>query len=133
MTIIYAMHVHVFVLFCFMSKGSSVGTAITYIMCGHLIVSFGWESVFYVSGALGLFWCIGWMFFVYDSPAKHPTISMKERIYIETCIGQNIKTRSKPVKIINILNKAYFISSFDENTKLNNIMLSLAVNNIVCN
>lgn len=94
------MCLHIFALFCFMRKGSSVGTAITYIMCGHLIVALGWESVFYVTGALGLLWCIGWMFFVYDSPAKHPTISIKERTYIEKCIGQNIKVRQKTVKII---------------------------------
>lgn len=89
-----------------MCKGSSVGTAITYIMCGYLITAYGWESVFYVSGALGICWSISWIFLVFDSPAKHPTISIKERTYIETCIGQTIKTRSKPVKIIiKIINK----------------------------
>lgn len=79
--------------------GSSVGTAITYIMCGYLIAAFGWESVFYVSGGLGLLWSIFWILLVYDTPAKHPTISIRERTYIDNCIGKTIQTRSKPLPI----------------------------------
>ncbi|KAE9524732.1 hypothetical protein AGLY_014782, partial [Aphis glycines] len=79
--------------------GSSVGTAVTYIMCGYLIASFGWESVFYVSGGLGLLWAICWILLVYDTPAKHPTISIRERTYIENCLGKTIQTRSKPLSI----------------------------------
>ncbi|XP_022176320.1 sialin-like [Myzus persicae] len=79
--------------------GSSIGTAVTYIMCGYLIASFGWESVFYVSGGLGLLWFICWILLVYDTPAKHPTISIRERTYIENCIGKTIQTRSKPLPI----------------------------------
>ncbi|VVC32475.1 Hypothetical protein CINCED_3A020713 [Cinara cedri] len=79
--------------------GSSIGTAVTYVMCGYLIASFGWESVFYVSGGLGLLWILCWMLFVHDTPAKHPTISIRERTYIEKCIGNTIQTRSKPLPI----------------------------------
>uniref|UniRef100_A0A2H8TPE6 Putative inorganic phosphate cotransporter n=2 Tax=Melanaphis sacchari TaxID=742174 RepID=A0A2H8TPE6_9HEMI len=60
---------------------------------------FGWESVFYVSGGLGLLWYICWTLLVYDTPAKHPTISIRERIYIENCLGNTIQTRSKPLPI----------------------------------
>lgn len=83
-----------------MYKGSSVGSAITYVMCGYLIAMFNWEIVFYVSGGLGLFWYICWTLFVYDTPAKHPTISNKERTYIEECIGKTVHTRSNPVRNI---------------------------------
>lgn len=79
--------------------GSSIGTAVTYIMCGYLIASFGWESVFYVSGGLGLLWAICWILLVYDTPAKHPTISIREKTYIENCLGKTIQTRSKPLPI----------------------------------
>jgi len=72
-------------------------------MCGYLISSFGWESVFYVSGGLGLLWFICWIFLVYDTPAKHPTISIRERTYIENAIGKTIQTRSKPVRKIKVI------------------------------
>ncbi|KAL4108032.1 hypothetical protein QTP88_018290 [Uroleucon formosanum] len=79
--------------------GSSVGMAVTYIICGYLIATFDWESVFYFSGGLGLLWYIFWILLVYDTPAKHPTISIRERTYIENCIGKTIQVRSKPLPI----------------------------------
>lgn len=85
-----------------MCKGSSIGTAVTYVMCGYLIAMFDWESVFYVSGGLGLLWLICWTLLVYDTPAKHPTISTRERTYIEKYIGKSVHTRSKPVRKIEI-------------------------------
>jgi len=90
------------ILFFVVCKGSSIGTAVTYIMCGYLIATFGWESVFYVSGGLGLLWYICWILLVYDTPAKHPTISIRERTYIENCLGKTIQTRSKPVRKIKV-------------------------------
>jgi len=97
---------YLYILFFVICKGSSVGTGVTYIMCGYLIASYGWESVFYVSGGLGLLWAICWILLVYDTPAKHPTISIKERTYIENCLGKTIQTRSKPVRkiIVKIIN-----------------------------
>lgn len=85
-------------MFIIPAKGSSIGTAVTYVMCGYLIALFGWESVFYVSGAIGLLWILGWVVFVYDTPAKHPTISNEEKAYIEKYISNTVQTRSKPVK-----------------------------------
>jgi len=67
-------------------------------MCGYLIAMFDWESVFYASGVLGLFWFICWTLFVYDTPAKHPTISDEEKTYIENCISNTVHTSSKPVR-----------------------------------
>lgn len=93
------MYTYIFVV---VYKGSSIGTAITYVMCGYLIALFDWESVFYANSGLGLIWIICWMLFIYDTPAKHPTISIKEKTYIENCIQHTVHTRSKPVrKIVN--------------------------------
>lgn len=66
---------------------SSLGAAITMPVCGFLIASLGWESVFYVTGVVGLIWSIAWFFLVFDSPAQHPRISAEERRYIESSIG----------------------------------------------
>ncbi|KAF7990568.1 hypothetical protein HCN44_000373 [Aphidius gifuensis] len=66
---------------------SSLGAAITMPLCGYLIASIGWESVFYITGGIGLLWSLTWFALVFDSPAQHPRISDDERQYIETAIG----------------------------------------------
>ncbi|XP_025413767.1 vesicular glutamate transporter 1-like isoform X2 [Sipha flava] len=83
--------------------GTSVGTALTYILCGYLMDWMGWESIFYVTGLIGLLWHACWTYLIYDSPNTHPTISEKERKYIEdslgNCIVKNISS-STPWKSI---------------------------------
>lgn len=56
-------------------------------MCGFLIAHLGWESVFYVTGAISTVWSVLWFFLVYDSPAEHPRIADEERRFIENAIG----------------------------------------------
>jgi ACS family sodium-dependent inorganic phosphate cotransporter len=72
----------------YLVAASSLGAAITMPVCGFLISSLGWESVFYVTGVVGLIWSIAWFFLVFDSPAQHPRISEEERRYIEGSIGE---------------------------------------------
>jgi len=68
---------------------SALGAAITLPVCGFLIAHFGWESVFYVTGLVGLVWAIVWFFVVFDTPAEHPRISPEEREYIENALGSS--------------------------------------------
>lgn len=82
---------------------SSLGAAITMPICGFLIASLGWESVFYVTGAIGLTWSIAWFGLIYDSPSQHPRISMEERNYIEESIGTTATTEHLPVPWKSIL------------------------------
>lgn len=53
-------------------------------MCGAIIETLGWPSVFYVTGALSLVFTAIWFIFAYDSPALHPRLATKERDYIES-------------------------------------------------
>lgn len=46
--------------------------------------SYGWPVVFYLYGALGVFWSIIWFLVGYDNPSKHPNISTDERNYIQS-------------------------------------------------
>ncbi|XP_023014997.2 sialin [Leptinotarsa decemlineata] len=80
---------------------SSLGAALTLPVCGFLISSVGWASVFYVTGAVGIAWSILWFLLIADSPAQHPRISMEERMEIETKIaegegGKSIKPDTVP-------------------------------------
>lgn len=72
--------------------GSSVGIAVCYPLFGFIISILGWESVFYMSGILGTLWYAAWLYFVYDSPAKHPRIDRSERLYIEESLNETLHT-----------------------------------------
>ena len=63
--------------------GGTFGTMITYPICGVILDSLGWEAVFYISGGLGLVWCLMWFTFVSDDPSKQILISKEERGFIE--------------------------------------------------
>lgn len=76
-----------------MLAASSLGAAITMPICGYLIASLGWESVFYVTGAIGIIWSVAWFLLVFDSPSQHPRISHEERRYIENAIGATATTK----------------------------------------
>ena len=58
---------------------SDIGATITLAGSGFLINAWGWSSVFYVTGATVVLWCVCWFYLVYDSPEKHPRISQLER------------------------------------------------------
>ncbi|XP_017789398.1 PREDICTED: putative inorganic phosphate cotransporter isoform X2 [Habropoda laboriosa] len=72
---------------------SSLGAAITMPSCGFLIASLGWESVFYVTGTIGLAWSAAWFLLIFDSPSQHPRISKEERRFIENAIGSTSTTK----------------------------------------
>lgn len=63
--------------------GGVLGTVISWPICGIIIETLGWPSVFYVTGAVALLFTGVWFLLAYDSPTKHPRISQKERDYIE--------------------------------------------------
>lgn len=67
--------------------GSSMGIAMNYPIFGFIISWSSWEWVFHYCGLFGTIWFIGWCYFVYDTPAKHPRISNDERAYIEKSLG----------------------------------------------
>lgn len=77
---------------------SSLGAAITMPICGYLIATIGWQSVFYFTGGLALLWSIMWFLFVFETPAEHPRITAEERNEIETAIGAGVKAK-KPTYV----------------------------------
>lgn len=79
---------------------SSLGAAITMPVCGFLIAQWGWQSVFYITGVIGIIWSIFWFMLIYDSPAQHPRISAEEQMDIETRIAQESGGKGpKPSKV----------------------------------
>ncbi|KAK3923783.1 Sialin [Frankliniella fusca] len=81
----------------FMSNmmASSLGAAVTMPICGQLLATYGWESTFYATGAVGLAWSLLWFALIYDSPAQHPRISDEERRFIEHALGDTVRSKEK--------------------------------------
>lgn len=77
--------------------GSSMGVAITFPLFGIVISWTSWEWVYHISGIIGVLWFIGWWYFVYDSPAQHPRISLEERQYIEKALGTSVNKDAGPI------------------------------------
>nr|XP_018909285.1 PREDICTED: sialin-like [Bemisia tabaci] len=77
--------------------GNTMGVALTYPLCGLIISFFPWQYVYYVTGSLGTLWCILWLWFVYDSPLQHPTITKDERNHILTSTDFSIDRKRPPI------------------------------------
>jgi len=78
-------------------SGSQVGTVISLPISGWLADRFGWESVFYVFGVIGIIWFIAWAVIVHESPDTHPTIHPHEKEYIQKSIGTMRREDVPPV------------------------------------
>ena len=71
-----------------------MGTIIGILLSGYLADTMGWESVFYVQGAMVVFVVGAWLLVVEESPSSHPTISAEERAYIEAgTMGTSLETK----------------------------------------
>ena len=78
-------------------SGAQAGTVLSLPISGFLCEAFGWPSVFYVFGFLGLVWWVGWCYLVFDSPQTHPRISSSERRYILNSLASSKSCSTMPV------------------------------------
>src|SRR3954468_13596649 len=62
--------------------GASVGSMLAPPLVAWAILNYNWQAAFVFTGGLGLVWVVLWLWF-YDSPAKHPRLSVEERDYIK--------------------------------------------------
>ncbi|KAJ8670289.1 hypothetical protein QAD02_001548 [Eretmocerus hayati] len=80
----------------FAFSGSFVGTVFAMFICGFMIEQFGWPSVFYVFGVLGLLWYVCWIIFVSDRPEDDPFISKSELRYLRRTLGPSSEDQKIP-------------------------------------
>ncbi|GAB0100076.1 MFS domain-containing protein [Sergentomyia squamirostris] len=64
--------------------GSQFGAFVSSLLSGFLADNFGWESIFYIFGGLGVVWYALWIYFVKRNPASDPRITVEEKNYIES-------------------------------------------------
>lgn len=79
-------------------------------MLGVLIENYGWEIGFYVTSIFTFVFIVMWYYFVADSPAKHPRISLKERNMIKESIGSSLSTHKTFPPLVGLLTSLPFIA-----------------------
>lgn len=90
--------------------GCQFGTVLTLSLSGWLSESeWGWPSVFYVSGCLGIVWGWFWFKYAYDSPDLHPYITPAEKLYIKQGIGDHRHSKTQDVPWHSILTSVPFM------------------------
>lgn len=80
------------------NSGTSVGVVCALLIVPWILTSYGWQEVFWITGALGFVWLIFWLM-IYQLPANHKKLSSRELDYIKA--GQEIEVEShekRPVK-----------------------------------
>lgn len=82
--------------------GIPMGTVIGLAASGALVAQFGWQSVFYVFGAVGIVLAALWFMVVRDSPAQHPGVSEAERQHIAAGM-QGAATHRTPLPVGKLL------------------------------
>ncbi|MGQ0501476.1 MAG: ACS family MFS transporter [Panacagrimonas sp.] len=82
--------------------GIPMGTVIGLGASGALVAQFGWQSVFYVFGAVGIVLAALWFMVVRDSPAQHPGVSEAERQHIAAGM-QGAATQRTPLPVRTLL------------------------------
>ncbi len=65
------------------NSGTNIGAIITPITVPFIVVHWGWQWAFILTGLLGFVWLIFW-FLLYEVPRKHQKVSQAELAYIES-------------------------------------------------
>ncbi|HLL94362.1 MAG TPA: MFS transporter [Spirosoma sp.] len=73
------------------NAGTSVGVVAALSIVPLILSRYGWQEVFWITGALGFVWLVFWLLF-YDVPAKQKRLSFDERAYIAS--GQETETEA---------------------------------------
>ena len=68
-------------------SGAAMGTIISMPLSGWLCKVYGWPSVFYICGALGVLWFALWICLIQSDPRNHSRISESELRYIVESIS----------------------------------------------
>jgi len=65
------------------NSGTNIGAIVAPLTVPWLAATYGWQSAFIVTGALGFIWLIFWLV-LYRSPEEHPGVSAHELGYIQS-------------------------------------------------
>ena len=80
------------------NAGTSVGVVMALLLAPWILLNYGWQEVFWITGALGFVWLILWLF-LYEIPAKQGRITDEElRLITEDHRLDNEKSNGRSIK-----------------------------------
>jgi MFS transporter, ACS family, hexuronate transporter len=65
------------------NSGSNVGAILTPLLVPAIVLSFGWQAAFYITGAIGFVW-LGFWIWLYNPPREETRVSAQELAHIES-------------------------------------------------
>ena len=65
------------------NAGTSIGVVLALIIAPWILVNYGWQQVFWITGALGFLWLIFWVL-LYEIPSKQKRLTTLELEYIRS-------------------------------------------------
>ena len=75
------------------NSGSNIGGLLAPIIAAFVTANWGWQTAFYVTGAVGFVWVVFW-FVMYRAPEQHPKVSPAELAYIQSDPEVPLRRRS---------------------------------------
>lgn len=79
------------------NSGATIGTLIVLSSGGFIASSnFGWPAIFYFSGGFAIFWSIILIIFCHNEPSDIKTITLEEKLFIESMPGNHSKKTCIP-------------------------------------
>ena len=78
----------------FFNSGTSIGVVAALFIVPWILNYYGWQEVFWITGALGFVWLIFWWRF-YDIPAKQKRLSSEEYAYIKAGQDEDVDKLKK--------------------------------------
>ena len=76
------------------NSGTNVGAIVAPLAIPAMVVAWGWQAAFIITGALGFIWVILWFIF-YEVPEKHKKVSAGELAYIHSDVDEQAETKEK--------------------------------------
>lgn len=77
------------------NAGASIGVVVALLLVPLILNYYGWQEVFWITGALGFVWLFFWLIF-YDIPSKQKRLSSEEYTLIKT--GQEVDAGKETAK-----------------------------------
>ena len=84
------------------NSGTSIGAVIAPILIPWLLGSYGWQTAFLITGAIGFLWLIFWFLF-YEIPSRQKRLGQAENEFIHSDNEPITTGKEKPIKWITLL------------------------------
>jgi MFS transporter, ACS family, hexuronate transporter len=69
------------------NSGTNIGALTAPVIVPWLTVTYGWQSAFIATGAIGFVWLIGWIL-IYEKPEQKKRLSAAELLYIQSDVQE---------------------------------------------